>query len=130
MHLLCSMLCCPKQIEGDETVSAEKVNKNMGWFSSFVLLVPCTVFLFIHIIHFQYSHNLSSFTFSEVSRNYLNLYTVGRIATDYDRVETDRIYKNIVSLCYANIAHPRVHERGDRRSFLKDYRTLIISCMQ
>ncbi|KAL6730176.1 hypothetical protein Aduo_001170 [Ancylostoma duodenale] len=61
MHLLCSMLCCPRQIEEDETVSAEKVNKNM----------------------------------CDVSRNFLNLYTVGREATDNDKVESERICKNL-----------------------------------
>ncbi|EYC24759.1 hypothetical protein Y032_0013g2096 [Ancylostoma ceylanicum] len=41
IHLLCSMLCCPRQIEEDETVSAEKVNKNMWWLTSFVFLLMC-----------------------------------------------------------------------------------------
>ncbi|ETN81827.1 hypothetical protein NECAME_00177 [Necator americanus] len=62
MHLLCSMLCCPKQIRDDETVSAETVNANM----------------------------------CDVSRNYLNFYTVGRVATNEDRVEMNRISKNLV----------------------------------
>ncbi|KAK6729218.1 hypothetical protein RB195_006328 [Necator americanus] len=60
MHLLCSMLCCPKQIRDDETVSAETVNANI-----------------------------------DVSRNYLNFYTVGRVATNEDRVEMNRISKNL-----------------------------------
>ncbi|CAJ0592708.1 unnamed protein product [Cylicocyclus nassatus] len=61
MHMLCSMLCCPKQINEDETISAENTDLNLR----------------------------------QVSRLWLSLYTVGRIATDYDRVEADRIAKNL-----------------------------------
>ncbi|EYC24760.1 hypothetical protein Y032_0013g2096 [Ancylostoma ceylanicum] len=77
IHLLCSMLCCPRQIEEDETVSAEKVNKNMWWLTSFVFLRR---------------------VLPDVSRNFLNLYTVGRIATNDDRAESERIYKNLESV--------------------------------
>ncbi|EYC04653.1 hypothetical protein Y032_0086g1908 [Ancylostoma ceylanicum] len=42
MHLLCSMLCCPKQIEEDGTFSAELVNMNMREVSNHCLDL-CTV---------------------------------------------------------------------------------------
>ncbi|CAJ0594686.1 unnamed protein product [Cylicocyclus nassatus] len=60
-HLMCSFLCCPKQIDNDGAVTAQLVNTNMR----------------------------------ELTLGYVDLYIAGRISTDNNEEEIEKIQKNL-----------------------------------
>ncbi|KAK6051185.1 hypothetical protein COOONC_11310 [Cooperia oncophora] len=63
IHLMCAMLCCPKQIDDDGSIRADMVNRNA----------------------------------EEITGRYMDLYTIGRKATQEDDNEFKKITKNLVS---------------------------------